>query len=338
MFCVGAELAKVSGSREGDIEAEQLFMPSGLPSALRQEGCYRDMGSREAKLREAQCYDALETIRTLQRTKRSIQAFRHRNLRGVAATTRTSQVLDRLAAKSELAVMKYRIAREALLVLCGPGPWQDDLRILNESDVRALDSQIFDIDIPKAKKQKLGNAGADVRQFGSGSYEISWIWMVKGAVNGVAQDDIDGQLRVEWLKSRARVNRYREEVAMVTDERSFTIKALEHEACRWESERSAAREDLDAAGQEGVTAHAKRQAWLRRRIASNFQRIWASPARIRRVRVRDRSDLQDVEMMSDSEGEQEVDGDQDRAGLDGEEADDEVEPADDEGNDPPPVS
>lgn len=336
MFCVGAELAKISGSREGDVETERLFMPSGLLSALRQEGCYRDMGAREAKLREAQCYDALETIRTLQRTKRSIQAFRHRNLRGVAATTRTSQVLDRLAAKSELAVAKYCIAREALLVLRGPGPWQDDLRVLNDSDVRALDSQIFDIDIPKAKKRKLGNAGTNVQQFGSGSYEISWIWMVKGAVNGVAQDDIDGQLRVEWLKSRARVIRYREEVAMVTDERGFTLKALEHEACQWESERSPSREDLDTAGQEGVVAYAKRQAWLRCGIATSFQRIWASPARIWRARVRDRSDLRDVEM-SESEGEQEIDGGQDRADRDGEDADDEADPADDEGNGPPPV-
>ena len=69
MFCVGAELAKLSGSREGDIESEPLFLPLALASGLRNEGCYKDMAEREAQLRQAQCYDALEAIRAWQQTK-----------------------------------------------------------------------------------------------------------------------------------------------------------------------------------------------------------------------------------------------------------------------------
>lgn len=300
MACVAPQLANLSGSREGDIEGEPLFLPSALDARRRIDGCYKDMADREAQLRQAQCYDALEAIRAIQRTKRSIRAFRQKNLRGQAATTRTLQVLERLDAKTTLAVGKYRTAREALLVLRGPGAWQTDLRLLTDSDIRALDSQIFDIDIPLAKKQKLGNTGTNVRQLGSGSYQISWIWMVQGALEGMSQDDIDGHLRVEWLKSRARVMRYREEITMVTDERTFTLKSLAFEAQRWESERSPDREDLDAAGREGVIALAGRQAWIRRSLASSFQSLWATPARRPKVRTRDRSDL-DVAEVSDSD-------------------------------------
>ena len=302
MPCVAAQLAKLSGSRLGDIESEPVFLPSALEIGLRGDGCYKDMAQREAQLRKAQCYDALEVIRTMQRTKRSIKAFRYKNLRGVAATTRTSNVLERLNAKSELAVTKYRAAREALLVLVGPGDWQGDLRVLKEADVRVLDSQIFEIDIPKAQERKLGNTGTDVHQLGSGSYEISWIWMVRGSTGTMSQDDVDGQLRVEWLKSRARVMRYREEIVMVTDERAFTLASLEHEACKWETELCREREDLDVAGQEGISALAKRQAAIRRNLANQFKHTWSTAPRLRKMRVPDRSDLQVVEM-SDSEEE-----------------------------------
>ena len=87
---------------------------------------------------------------------------------------------------------------------------------------------------------------------------------------------------------------------MLMDERGFTLKSLEHEACRWETERCPEREDLDGCGQEGVTALARRQAWIQRNLARHFQKMWEKPPRFRRIRVPDRSDLNLVDV-SDSE-------------------------------------
>ena len=89
---------------------------------------------------------------------------------------------------------------------------------------------------------------------------------------------------------------------MVSDERTFTLKSLAHEAQRWESERCPDREDLDAAGVEGLTALARRQAWIRRSLASHFQALWAKPARLMKVRTPDRSDLPLVDVSDSDEG------------------------------------
>ena len=135
---------------------------------------------------------------------------------------------------------------------------------------------------------------------------------------------------------------------MVIGERGFTLKALEHGAVQWESECACTRDDLDAAGQEGVVALAKRQAWIRRKLARDFQATWASPCRIRRVRIPDRSDVRveisDSERESDGEREGGHDGDLTRegghdnggdAGSDGGDAESDGDDADDEEDAPP---
>lgn len=237
MPCSVALLAAKSGCREGDVETEMLILPSEVAAGLRGSGCTEGFALKEEKFREAQCYDALETIRTMQRTRRSLKAFRRRNLRGQRQTGRAFAAIKRLEGKSSLAAEKYHRARDALLVLRGPGEWEKVLRILKQEDIRALDTEIFDID--NARKPSAGVS------FGSGSHTLSWIWLMGGALEGIGKDDLDGAIRVEWLKSRARVARWREETVLGMDERTYTLASLEYEALQWER-RETARDDLDS--------------------------------------------------------------------------------------------
>lgn len=294
MSCSTALLAANSGSREGNVETEALILPSSLLPDVRRTGCAEGLAAKEEKLREAQCYDALETVRTMQRTQRSLKAFRNRNLRGQRQTGRSFATILRLQGKSTLAAEKYHTARAALLALRGPGIWENTLRVLKAEDIRALDSEIFDIDESR-------NASKGV-SFDSGSHQLSWIWLMGGAMDGIAKDDMDGAIRVEWLKSRARVGRWKEEMMLGMDERTYTLASLEYNAQRWEK-LATQRDDLDVVGQEGAEALARRQAYVYRTLRRHFIALWAKPATIRRQRVPDRVDLQVVEE-SEEEGDE----------------------------------
>ncbi|KAF9024498.1 hypothetical protein BDZ89DRAFT_954690, partial [Hymenopellis radicata] len=304
MPCVTSKLASI-GSRTGDVETEALVLPSDIAGNLRSRGCLCEVATKEEKLRESQCYDALETIRCMQRARRAIITFRRVNLRGQKQTSRAWTIIHRLQGKTELAARKYRCARAALLRLRGDGPWTKVFRDLLPGDIKALDSFVFDIDEdpePPSKKKKSSMKPNEV-QFGSGKHEISWIWLVEGATNSMDKSELEGSIRVEWLKSRARALRWTEESRLCGVEKQRTLLSLEDEASKWEARASAwptASPEVAA----GVHALAHRQAAVHRSIDAQFQAIWAKPYKSGKRRKPDRIEVQEVEE-SDSEDEEE---------------------------------
>lgn len=146
MPCASALLVELAGSREGDIEGERVLLPSDLDNVARETGCLGDIVAKEEKLREAQCFDSLEALRTAIRSRRSITYYRQLNQRSQKQATRSWDAVHRLRVRERLAIAKYRVARNALMKLRGPGAWTKTLRILEDKDAKDLDSQIFDID------------------------------------------------------------------------------------------------------------------------------------------------------------------------------------------------
>ncbi|KAF8988610.1 hypothetical protein BDZ89DRAFT_932760, partial [Hymenopellis radicata] len=239
-------------------EEEKLWLPSELDEEERKEGCAKGLADMEDVLHYAQCLDALDTIRRMQTAKCTIIAFRK---------------INRLEAKSTLAVAKYRAARAALMELRGPGEWEKLLKPLLNADVKALDGMSFDTELPRENKKRRTSKNP---QLGSGSQTISWIWLMEGAVDADGAEQVDGTVRVEWLKSRARVNRRREEVALLGVEKERVLLSFEYEACEWEK-RVVPWEGLDEADIEGLRALAGRQAHVYRSLARNAQLIWSKP-------------------------------------------------------------
>ncbi|KAK0467568.1 hypothetical protein IW261DRAFT_1346245 [Armillaria novae-zelandiae] len=120
----------------------------GLPSMLTEQqwlyGCKGNVVTVEEELREAQCLDALDTIRGVSCTIHDSYTFCDRNMQGQAQMTHAATFLAGLKMKLEAEAMKYPVTRGALLSLQGPGPWEDHLKVLQASNIETMDSTVLD--------------------------------------------------------------------------------------------------------------------------------------------------------------------------------------------------
>lgn len=81
-------------------------------------------------------------------------------------------------------------------------------------------------------------------------------------------------MRIEWCKARARAMRWGEEVQLLQEEMRRILAFLRWEAARWDGRRDDATL-TNAEHEDGCVAYAKRQADLRRHLASSFEARWA---------------------------------------------------------------
>lgn len=83
-------------------------------------------------------------------------------------------------------------------------------------------------------------------------------------------------MQAEWAKSRARANRWTEEVLLIKEEMRRTLTFLQWRAGWWDSKPS---EWVGVTPQlkEGLQAYAHRQAEQQRNLATHFRRLWDNP-------------------------------------------------------------
>ncbi|PBK63779.1 hypothetical protein ARMSODRAFT_893876, partial [Armillaria solidipes] len=300
MPCVKAQLRRAVGESR-DVEHHKLWLPSDLNPVLREKGCLAGVGDIEAKLREAQCLDALATLRSALRARHSLFARRNKNFRGQKQSMRAADAAHRLDRKCKLMAAKYNIARAALKVLRGAGPWEDSLRELKAGDITSLHGSVLEIDDaeedePAGPSQKRRKTAKEV---GEGHREISWIWIQEGALGDGQDEKLNQAVKLEWLKSRARAHHWREECLLLTEEKRRTLESFRFTAQEWDN-RESGWHGLDAAVQEGVMGYARRQASVYRSLELHFRKLWDMP--IEEV----------LEGENDSETETEDDGQGDR--------------------------
>ena len=83
-------------------------------------------------------------------------------------------------------------------------------------------------------------------------------------------------IRVEFLKTRARANRFNEQLQLVQADKGRTLLSLKKEAEVWQ-ERGARNGAMgDEALRQGLSAYAARQADLRLGLCSKFEKMWQS--------------------------------------------------------------
>ena len=80
-------------------------------------------------------------------------------------------------------------------------------------------------------------------------------------------------LRCEWAKSKARAERWDEEVQLVGEEMRRVLAFLEWKASWWDRQRKA---QLNVSGDvlEGAHAYAAKQAHVNRALATSFEARW----------------------------------------------------------------
>lgn len=80
-------------------------------------------------------------------------------------------------------------------------------------------------------------------------------------------------MRVEWAKSKARADRWDEEILLLTEEMRRVIEYLEWQA-QWWIIQGSRRRDTHLTIQEGVVAYAAKHAAMCRQMAMSFALRW----------------------------------------------------------------
>jgi hypothetical protein len=298
------------------VENMPLWLPSSLPATmpaqLRVTGLSPGLLEKETKLRLAQADDALAEIRRQHRIVTGLVIFKKLNVsgRGQKKNTRMHMLFKRFSNKTERVAERYRAARRAIEVLDPEGTWQTRLRVLHLEDIRGPGRE----DIEKHNRRP---EACEKRR------EQSWIWLVPRVETmkdiGVIEEHLDSNLRVEWMKSRARAARWTEEVDLLLEEMHRTLVFLEWKA-EWWKVQAQHRMDAPEPLRHGIKAYALRQAALQQQIANGhaghwlpvlkdkgFVPCWASRYPDIRPAQSTKDQIADEEIESD-EGDEDADG------------------------------
>jgi hypothetical protein len=249
-------------------ESIPLYLPSSVPSVLRSN--FSSLTEKEARIRIAQAEDALSELRRLLRITMGLWHYKFTQVGpSQRSGTRARSLINRFKDKIFNCAESYRSARNALLSLDPSGTWIMRFHELKPEDIRAPGKE-------------------DDEQEGNRS--ISWIWLTSSENHKLADDtqvdecmdilcfiniitnQITG-LRVEWMKSRARAERWSEEVLLVEEEMRRTLAFLDWKALWW-IEQSKLRQNASSILQEGCTAYATKQADVLHIMAFSFAKEW----------------------------------------------------------------
>jgi hypothetical protein len=213
------------GGDAEDVEAENVRL--WMPSALRpdERHAINRIASSEAKLREAEAYDAIGEICRIRRVITGVTTFKRYNLAGEGnhANTKMRTLYNSLQLKIDRAAKRYIDTRKALQILDPTGTWREELKEL----------------IPKEHIKGPNREDGDSH----GNYVPTWIWLVRTGAQNLTktelEESVDNNLRVEWCRARARALRWREEVQLLQEEMRRTVAHLFWKATWWDNQSGA---------------------------------------------------------------------------------------------------
>ncbi|KAF9522751.1 hypothetical protein CPB83DRAFT_871878 [Crepidotus variabilis] len=287
-----AERPDVNVSWEADPYPElvNLHFPLQISVEHHKSVCYDGLPAVEEILRTAQCQDSLDALRHTLQVKSRMVYFKHKNIRGQREGTQSRDIIDRIHKKALIQVAKYRIARSAKLALCVEHTWETVLQPLLDRDPRQpwrkaiwedgqqpVTTEEIEIDIQpiesSRKKKKLRKEGT-----GRTKQTVLWIWR-NSSININDNEAVNQEsdiLRSEWLRSRARVRRSREEVAFLVEEMRRDLASMNRRACWWE-DLMHVRTEVPPDLAEGLVSYSTSQAGIQQMLCKSFTAIWKTP-------------------------------------------------------------
>ncbi|KAJ7178448.1 hypothetical protein C8R43DRAFT_1084402 [Mycena crocata] len=294
-------------------EGMAIYLPSSLPADIREQLCVPGLVEQEDRLREAQAGEALRDLRSGLRTRTFAHQFKRKNTSGQAMYTKTRALTDGIEDRVRSAASRYRAARSALVALRGDGDWQKDLQELRKEDIRGMNERtVTEADREAERRARLmagytGEVGEEENvdeygepvvatmlfnlETGEGHRELSWIWYTGRTGNfdvtaaGTLHDGnpiglIQSHIKVEWMKARARADRWREEVILLEEEMRRVITFCTWKAAWWDERqvpvRDSDRTPISAPLAEGLRAYALAQASRERKWASSWSAKWGA--------------------------------------------------------------
>ncbi|KAI6018871.1 hypothetical protein EDC04DRAFT_2607677 [Pisolithus marmoratus] len=203
---------------EGDLEAPEedseelaselmsIWMPSSIGAAKLMELGLHGLLKEERELRIGQANDCLDQLRT---------DLGNKAMEG----TRSKKEIQKVVARVNKHVRSYQRARQAILQL------DPDVNI----EERYQEIQPEDLAVSKEVTEE--------NKFGQGTSKLAWFWMMDGderQLNVEAGGLMAEFYQINWLKARARRDRWKEEVLLVRHEMLWTSLWFKHHKNIWE--------------------------------------------------------------------------------------------------------
>ncbi|KAJ7016357.1 hypothetical protein C8F04DRAFT_1281636 [Mycena alexandri] len=176
----------------------KLWMPSELKPDARRRACRKGLAEVEAKVRRAQCTDALNDLRSRLHAQKHLITWRNSNSVGQRAATCSATLIGRVGDRIARVAAKYRRAREALIELKGAS-FAPEFRVLEAKDI----STNMEEESDAAARRKLGRLGSSKRARNEPTElnkMFSWLWTVAGGP-GEDEQQLHESVRVESLRA-----------------------------------------------------------------------------------------------------------------------------------------
>lgn len=164
-----------AAQKDDDLPAEliPIELPSNLPANVRSSCQIKELADKELRLRLAQCYESLASLRRELRIGAFL--YDHKKLQvagtGQRRNTRMLTFMQSHTEKKGRDADRYRHARRALAALDPNGSWQRTLLPLRAEDEVAP----FRGQEENQKKRKRSNKSG-AKEISEGYRTLSWIW------------------------------------------------------------------------------------------------------------------------------------------------------------------
>ncbi|KAI6127047.1 hypothetical protein F5141DRAFT_1200686 [Pisolithus sp. B1] len=201
---------KVPGEEVEELASElmSIWMPSSIGSAKLTELGLVDLLKEERELRIGQANDCLDQLRTDLGNKAMLYQQNFQAVNSTREGTGTKKEIQKVVARINKHVRGYQRARQAILRL--------------------------DPNADMAEKYK--KSCPMILQFGQGTSKLAWFWMMEGEQSQLSLQGgglMEEFYRINWLKARARRDRWKEEVSLVRHEMLWTCLWFEYHKDIW---------------------------------------------------------------------------------------------------------
>ncbi|KAJ7592036.1 hypothetical protein C8J56DRAFT_781105 [Mycena floridula] len=213
-------------------------------------------------LREAQANDALEGVRSQLRMNAFLVKRKIDYASGVRENNRSNSTIQNTSSKMRAHADRYRVARKALWNLRDfiddkPASFFEHFRELHDEDCKPLPIDRLQV-----------GEGRAIRV-------ITWIWTALGTNIRETGDKrvLLDEMRIQWLKYRARAMRWEEEVELLQEEMRRVNVYLLWQASSWRKKG----DDFVSSSQridEGAKAYAQRQSSMYTAMQARNVYLW----------------------------------------------------------------
>ncbi|KAG2144695.1 uncharacterized protein EDB93DRAFT_1087402, partial [Suillus bovinus] len=214
-----ADLEDDSELVDDEISAEDmgLWMPSSVPHDQVTSAHLLALQAEELELRQGQANDCLEKIWLALGDKAVIYRQHFRSADSVWTGTRSKQEAQCCHIKIDKYVRSYQRAKSAMERLG-----------MDRESLETVYQEIL------AEQLSIDKEVTEENRFGQGSDKLAWFWRVNNGKKDQTDTWMDEFYRVNWLKAKARWNRWEEELSLVQHEMGWTVSWFKSQEEKWQ--------------------------------------------------------------------------------------------------------